>query len=42
MADKVKEPLKTFSIAYDFGKNFDETQYARMVSEQSNEVQGGG
>ena len=34
LADKVKEPLKTFSIAYDFGKNFDETQYARMVSEK--------
>ncbi|QTH63121.1 asparagine synthase (glutamine-hydrolyzing) [Psychrosphaera ytuae] len=34
LADKVKEPLKTFSIAYDFGKNFDETQYARMVAEK--------
>lgn len=34
LADKVKEPLKTFSIAYDFGKSFDETQYARMVSEK--------
>jgi asparagine synthase (glutamine-hydrolysing) len=34
LADKVKEPLKTFSIAYDFGKNFDETQYARMIAEK--------
>ena len=34
LADKVKEPLKTFSIAYDFGRNFDETQYARMVAEK--------
>lgn len=34
LADKVKEPLKTFSIAYDFGKNFDETKYARMVAEK--------
>ncbi|MCB4436299.1 asparagine synthase (glutamine-hydrolyzing) [Alteromonas sp. McT4-15] len=34
LADKVKEPLKTFSIAYDFGKNFDETQYARMVADK--------
>lgn len=34
LADKVKEPLKTFSIAYDFGKNFDETQYARQVAEK--------
>ncbi len=34
LANKVKEPLKTFSIAYDFGKNFDETQYARMIAEK--------
>ena len=34
LADKVKEPLKTFSIAYDFGKKFDETHYARMVAEK--------
>jgi asparagine synthase (glutamine-hydrolysing) len=34
LADKVKEPLKTFSIAYDFGKSFDETQYARMIAEK--------
>ncbi len=34
LADRVKEPLKTFSIAYDFGKNFDETQYARMTAEK--------
>ena len=34
LADKVKKPLKTFSIAYDFGKNFDETQYARMIAEK--------
>jgi asparagine synthase (glutamine-hydrolysing) len=34
LADKVKEPLKTFSIAYDFGQQFDETHYAQMVAKQ--------
>ncbi len=33
LADKVSEPLKTFSVAYDFGKQYNETQYARTVSE---------
>ncbi len=26
--------IKTFSVAWDYGKDFDETQYARQVSEQ--------
>ncbi|MGJ8682408.1 asparagine synthase (glutamine-hydrolyzing) [Paraglaciecola sp.] len=34
LADKVKEPLKTFSIGYDFGKNFDETPYAQMIADK--------
>lgn len=28
--------IKTFSVAWDYGKDFDETQYARQVSEQFN------
>lgn len=28
LAERIKEPLKTFSIGYDFGKGFDETPYA--------------
>jgi len=34
LADRVDEPLKTFSIGYDFGKNFDETPYAKIVSDK--------
>lgn len=34
LADKVPEPLQTFSVAYDFGQEFDETMYAKMVSEK--------
>lgn len=34
LAERVSEPLKTFSIAYDYGNNFNETDYARQVSEQ--------
>jgi asparagine synthase (glutamine-hydrolysing) len=36
LAERVKEPLKTFSIGYDFGKNFDETPYARQVADKFN------
>lgn len=34
LADKVQEPLKTFSVAYNFGEQYNETRYARMVSEK--------
>ena len=34
LADKVSEPLKTFSVAFDFGKNYNETSYARLVSQK--------
>ncbi|MEN8140615.1 MAG: asparagine synthase (glutamine-hydrolyzing) [Thermodesulfobacteriota bacterium] len=34
LAPRVDEPLKTFSVAYDFGRQFDETKYARMVAEK--------
>lgn len=32
LAERTTEPLKTFSVAYDFGKEFDETEHARKVS----------
>lgn len=34
LAPRVTEPLKTFSVAYDFGKQFNETAYARLVAEK--------
>ena len=34
LAPRVTEPLKTFSVAYDFGKNFNETEYARLVAQK--------
>jgi asparagine synthase (glutamine-hydrolysing) len=34
LAPRVNQPLKTFSVGYDFGSQFDETRYARMVSEK--------
>jgi asparagine synthase (glutamine-hydrolysing) len=34
LASRVNQPLKTFSVAYDFGSQFDETRYARIVSEK--------
>lgn len=34
LADKVQEPLKTFSVAYDFGEKFNETPYAKMVAKR--------
>jgi asparagine synthase (glutamine-hydrolysing) len=34
LAEKVKEPLKTFSIGYDFGKGFDETPYAQIIADK--------
>lgn len=36
LADKVPERLKTFSIGYDFGKGFDESEYARLVADKFN------
>jgi asparagine synthase (glutamine-hydrolysing) len=36
LAERVDEPLKTFSIAYDFGDKFDETKYAQMVAKKFN------
>jgi len=34
LAERVDEPLKTFSIGYDFGKNFDETPYAQIIADK--------
>jgi len=34
LAPRVSEKLQTFSVAYDFGMQFDETSYARLVSEK--------
>ncbi|MFK5893270.1 MAG: asparagine synthase (glutamine-hydrolyzing) [Pseudomonadota bacterium] len=36
LAPRVTEPLKTFSVAYDFGRAFNETEYARIVSKKFN------
>ena len=36
LADRVDEPLKTFSIGYDFGKGFDETPYAKIIADKFN------
>lgn len=38
LAPRVSERLKTFSVAYDFGSDFNETNYARMVARQFNTV----
>lgn len=32
LAPKISEPLKTFSVAYDFGDQFNEMPYARLVA----------
>ncbi|MCG8531783.1 MAG: asparagine synthase C-terminal domain-containing protein, partial [Desulfovibrionales bacterium] len=32
LAPRVSTPLKTFSVAYDFGKSFNETPHARLVA----------
>ncbi len=34
LAQRISEPLKTFSVAYNFGKQFNETDYARLVAEK--------
>ena len=34
LAERVSEPLKTFSIGYDFGKGFDETPYAQIIADK--------
>ena len=36
LANRVPGQLKTFSVAYDFGKKYNETEYARLVSKQFN------
>jgi len=36
LAPRVSERLKTFSVAYDFGSDFNETNYARKVARQFN------
>ncbi len=36
LAQRATERLKTFSVAYDFGRQFDETPFARMVAEHFN------
>ncbi len=32
LAGELTEPIKTFSVAYDKGNDFDETEYARLIS----------
>ena len=34
LARDLHEPIKTFSVAYDKGNDFDETRYARMIATQ--------
>lgn len=34
LAPKISKPLKTFSVAYDFGDQFNETPYARLVAKK--------
>jgi asparagine synthase (glutamine-hydrolysing) len=36
LAPRVGRQLKTFSVAYDFGPQYDETQYARLVARRFN------
>lgn len=36
LAPRVNEPLKTFSVAYDFGSQFNEMPYARQVAKKFN------
>ncbi|MHC4269576.1 MAG: asparagine synthase (glutamine-hydrolyzing) [Planctomycetota bacterium] len=36
LAPRVSERLKTFSVAYDFGNAFNETNYAKMVAKEFN------
>ncbi len=36
LAERTTEPLKTFSVAYDFGKDFNETDYARLIAKKFN------
>ena len=34
LAERTTEQLKTFSVAYDFGEAYNETKYARMISDR--------
>ena len=34
LAERMSKPLKTFSMGYDFGSDFNETKYARMVADR--------
>jgi len=36
LAERTSEPLQTYSVAYDFGKDFNETYYAKMISDKFN------
>ena len=36
LADKVNKPIKTFSVAYDFGQEYNETRYARIIAKKFN------
>jgi len=36
LAQRTTERLKTYSVAYDFGKDFNETPYARLVADKFN------
>ena len=34
LADRVSEPLQTFSVGYDFGKEYNEADYAKLISKK--------
>ncbi len=36
LASRVQEPLKTYSVAYDFGKEYNETKYSRKIAKLFN------
>ena len=36
LAPRVSEPLKTFSVAFDFGREYNETPYARIIAQKFN------
>ena len=36
LAERTQEQLQTYSVAFDFGKDFNETKYARMIAEKFN------
>ena len=36
LAERTQEQLQTYSVAFDFGQDFNETKYARLISEKFN------